>query len=82
MARWIPQTTKYSHTVPPNYTGLDCGNGSFTAAHLAARSYHSGGVNVGFADGSVRFIKSTINLVNWRAIGTRAGSEIISADSF
>lgn len=80
--RWIPQTTNYTHTVPPNYTGLDCGDSSITAAHMAARSYHSGGVNVGFADGSVRFIKSSVNLVNWRALGTRAGAEIVSADSF
>jgi len=80
--RWIPQTTNYTHTVPPNYTGVDCGDSAISAAHIAARSYHSGGVNVCFADGSVHFIKSSINLVTWRALGSRAGSEVLSSDAF
>jgi prepilin-type processing-associated H-X9-DG protein len=46
-----------------------------------ANSRHSGGVNVGMADGSVRFFKSAINLTTWQAVGTRAGGEIISSDS-
>jgi prepilin-type processing-associated H-X9-DG protein len=37
----------------------------------------SGGFNVGFADGSVRFIKDTINPTVLRALVTKAGSEII-----
>ncbi|WP_406700445.1 DUF1559 domain-containing protein [Singulisphaera sp. Ch08] len=80
--RFIPQTTNYTHTVPPNYTGVDCGDSAITAAHIAARSYHSGGVNVGFADGSVRFVKSSVNLLTWRALGSRAGAEIVSSDAF
>jgi prepilin-type processing-associated H-X9-DG protein len=42
---------------------------------LAARSAHPGGVHVGFADGSVRFVRDTIPKDAWRAIGTRAGGE-------
>jgi prepilin-type N-terminal cleavage/methylation domain-containing protein/prepilin-type processing-associated H-X9-DG protein len=80
--RFIVETTNYTHTVPPNYTGADCGDSSIVAAHMAARSYHPGGVNVGFADGSVRFVKSSINLTVWRALGSRAGGEVISADSY
>ena len=34
-----------------------------------------------FLDGSVRFIKNTINLGTYAALGTKAGGEIISADS-
>ena len=34
------------------------------------------------ADGSVKFIKSTINLQTYRALGTRAGGEVISADQY
>ena len=46
-----------------------------------ANSLHAGGVNVCLADGSVKFFKSTINLIAWRATGTRNGGEIISSDS-
>jgi prepilin-type N-terminal cleavage/methylation domain-containing protein/prepilin-type processing-associated H-X9-DG protein len=46
-------------------------------AYAAARSKHAGGVNVGFGDGSVRFIANTINLVAWRSMGTRSGNEAI-----
>jgi prepilin-type N-terminal cleavage/methylation domain-containing protein/prepilin-type processing-associated H-X9-DG protein len=45
-------------------------------------SYHPGGANVAMADGSVRFLKSTTaNQVVW-ALGSRNGSEVISADSY
>jgi len=55
--------------------------GGPTYASLTARSYHPGGVNALLGDGSVRFIKSTINGFTWRALGTVAGGEVISADS-
>ena len=42
-----------------------------------ARSRHTGGVGVVFADGSVHFINETINLTTWRALGSIAGSEVI-----
>ncbi|MEJ7638606.1 MAG: H-X9-DG-CTERM domain-containing protein [Singulisphaera sp.] len=44
-------------------------------------SFHPGGVNTGMADGSVKFIKETINLRTHNALGSRAGGEVISADS-
>ena len=81
--RPLPMLTNYSHTVTPNYKGTDCTNGSdFTAAHMAARSYHPGGINSVFCDGSVRFFKDSINVTVWRALGSRAGGEIVSSDSF
>ncbi|SIO45951.1 prepilin-type N-terminal cleavage/methylation domain-containing protein/prepilin-type processing-associated H-X9-DG domain-containing protein [Singulisphaera sp. GP187] len=79
--RNLPEVAYYSHTIPPNFNSYDCGNNSFTGAHLAARSYHSGGANTLFADGSVHFVKSTINLTTWRGVGTRAGGEVISSDA-
>jgi prepilin-type N-terminal cleavage/methylation domain-containing protein/prepilin-type processing-associated H-X9-DG protein len=48
----------------------------------SANSLHPGGVNVSFADGSVHFIKNTVNLVTWWGLGSRAGGEVISSDSY
>lgn len=45
-------------------------------------SRHPGGANFLFADGSVRFLKSTINPIPWRALATRGGGEAISSDAF
>src|SRR5262249_43786087 len=80
--RAIPPTAFYSHTITPNSTYFDCANSGFSCAHIAARSYHSGGVNVGFIDGSIRFIKNTINPGAWSAIGTIGNGEIVSADQY
>jgi prepilin-type processing-associated H-X9-DG protein/prepilin-type N-terminal cleavage/methylation domain-containing protein len=45
-------------------------------------SFHPGGANVAFADGSVRFLKSSTALnVIW-ALGSKAGGEVISSDSY
>jgi prepilin-type N-terminal cleavage/methylation domain-containing protein/prepilin-type processing-associated H-X9-DG protein len=49
---------------------------------ITARSYHPGGVNALLADGSVRFVKSTVDGMTWRALGTVAGAEIISSDAY
>ena len=51
-----------------------------TFAAATARSYHPGGVNALLGDGSVRFVKDTIDGFIWRALGTVAGGEVISAD--
>ncbi len=46
------------------------------------RSMHPGGANFAFVDGSVKFIKESIDLRIYRALGTRAGAEVISADQY
>src|SRR6185437_7076905 len=74
-------TSSYTHTAVPNSVRGDCMNPN-NDAHVAARSYHPGGVNVGFCDGSVRFVKSSIALNIWRALGTRGGGEVLSSDSY
>jgi prepilin-type N-terminal cleavage/methylation domain-containing protein/prepilin-type processing-associated H-X9-DG protein len=48
----------------------------------AARSFHTGGVNVLFCDGSVKYAKDSVNIVTWRALSTKDGTEIISSDAF
>jgi prepilin-type N-terminal cleavage/methylation domain-containing protein/prepilin-type processing-associated H-X9-DG protein len=73
--------SRYNHVIPPN--GSSCGYGNYTGGGAAtASSRHPGGVNVLFADGSTRFIKSSISLTPWWALGSRAGSEVIDANSY
>ncbi len=67
---------------PFDYVSWDENNGGSTYASLSASSYHPGGVNTLLGDGSVRFVKDTINPAAWRALGTIAGGEVISADSY
>jgi prepilin-type N-terminal cleavage/methylation domain-containing protein/prepilin-type processing-associated H-X9-DG protein len=50
----------------------------YSTMWAAARSYHGGGVNVSFGDGSVRFVSDNISLTTWQAWGTRGGGEVIT----
>ncbi|WP_165231075.1 DUF1559 domain-containing protein [Aquisphaera insulae] len=50
--------------------------------YIASRSTHPGGVNALLADGSVRFVKDSISQPAWRGLSSRAGGEVISADSY
>jgi prepilin-type N-terminal cleavage/methylation domain-containing protein/prepilin-type processing-associated H-X9-DG protein len=49
---------------------------------FGASSDHSGGVNVLFADGSVRFVKNGIERSVWWSVGTKSGGEVISGGSY
>jgi prepilin-type N-terminal cleavage/methylation domain-containing protein/prepilin-type processing-associated H-X9-DG protein len=70
--------TLYNHYYPPNPVGKwDCGNASHNKALSTARSFHSGGVNLLLADGSVRFVRDSIDLASWRGLSTRAGGEVL-----
>jgi prepilin-type N-terminal cleavage/methylation domain-containing protein/prepilin-type processing-associated H-X9-DG protein len=46
------------------------------------RSLHPGGANFAMADGSVKFIKNSINVNTYRGLATRAGSEVLSSDQY
>lgn len=71
--------TLYNHYYLPNHKkGWDCGNGSHNKGLTAARSNHSGGVNLLLCDGSVRFAADDVNPTVWRNISTRAGGEVES----
>jgi len=86
--RWISHEAgrggAYHHIQTPNQKSCGYNNGSTTTIDniTTASSNHSGGVNVLFWDGSVKFIKDSINYLNWFAIGTKAGGEVVSSDSF
>jgi prepilin-type processing-associated H-X9-DG protein len=48
---------------------------------VGASSNHPGGVNVGFVDGSVHFVKNSVAQMSWWGIDTKQGGEIVSASS-
>jgi len=53
-----------------------------TDAAIGLSSYHPGGVNALFCDGSVRFLKDSINPITLWALGSRSQGEITSADAY
>ena len=46
------------------------------------RSMHSGGVDVGMADGSVRLIKNSVNVAVFQALSSAGGNENVINDSY
>jgi prepilin-type N-terminal cleavage/methylation domain-containing protein/prepilin-type processing-associated H-X9-DG protein len=74
----------YSHSQTPNRrscswsdVGVPDGNRG-SIGMLSASSMHPGGVNVAFMDGSVKFVKQSINYIPWYGIATPNGGETIS----
>ena len=61
---------------------IDEDDGGPTYSAVTSRSYHPGGVNALFGDGSVKFVKDTIDWRIWRALSTVGGGEIVSADAY
>jgi prepilin-type N-terminal cleavage/methylation domain-containing protein/prepilin-type processing-associated H-X9-DG protein len=80
-APWVQgyhSTTGYYHVAGPNKRSC-----MFPPSRIAttANSDHPGGVNLLLGDGSVKFIKDTINIQAWRSLGSRNQGEVISGDS-
>jgi len=90
---FLVHNTTYSHTLPPNWNRrqtvaaqqrYNCGTtaGFFAnpgpQQHMAASSYHTGGVNIGRADGSVSLVSDNVDFNTWRALGSRSGGEVLS----
>ena len=81
-ASWMMPGAMYTHfyaSAPPNSLVPDCGQALLGVEGIfSARSYHPGGVNAAMADGSVRWFSSGTQMMLWRALGTRAGGEVVS----
>ena len=83
----------FSTIVPPNSTQYQWGqcrfgcegcNTGYSTDHANitnATSNHPGGCNVLMGDGSVRFMKSTLAMNVWWALGTKNNGEVLSSDS-
>jgi prepilin-type processing-associated H-X9-DG protein len=55
---------------------------SVNAGQFGFLSQHPGGANFVMGDGSVRFLKQTINMNVYQALSTRGLGEVISADAY
>jgi len=79
----------FSTRIPPNTMVPDqlnwCANNPVKEApciwtgtnmFVSVRSFHSGGVNMAMADGSVRFVSSSIDTIVFKAAGSRNGAEV------
>ncbi|MDR3622227.1 MAG: DUF1559 domain-containing protein [Paludisphaera borealis] len=83
--------TLFNTVVPPNskqYPWHSCRTSAcFDCAmegssYINASSNHPGGANFAMSDGSVRFIKDSVDMMTYQALGTRSGGEVISADAY
>ena len=81
--------SSFNTIVPPNsrqyqWAGcrMDQAGGTAWGTFHNATSNHPGGCNFLLADGSVRFIKSSIDMQTYWSLGTRSQNEVISADAY
>ena len=75
-APWMNGQHRYQHISPPN--GRSCGFFLVNRATMPPSSQHPNGINLLACDGSVRFVNNAIDLIAWRALGTRNGGELES----
>jgi prepilin-type N-terminal cleavage/methylation domain-containing protein/prepilin-type processing-associated H-X9-DG protein len=80
-------------TIPINYpSGQSCttaggwGSSNFASrcayANVGFKSKHPGGANFLFVDGSVHFLKTSISIFTYCALGSRAAGEVLSSDGY
>jgi prepilin-type N-terminal cleavage/methylation domain-containing protein/prepilin-type processing-associated H-X9-DG protein len=93
--RWVEPDSAYGVSGQPNnkfrpmneltayVTGGPLGTkGNNAGANDELFSFHPGGVNVLFGDGSVRFLKDTVAVTTLRALVTPKGGEVVSSDQY
>ena len=82
-----PMVSGYTHFGAPNTpscipSNAEDGSWGGTFASINPTSNHSSGVVICFSDGSTRFIRNSINLSTWWALGTRSGGEVINSADY
>ena len=76
------KTMHYTHTNTPNRKSCVSDDFGRASEMIAASSLHPGGVNMTFMDGSVRYIKSTVNIQAYYALATPNGGEVVSGNAY
>lgn len=77
--------TMYVHALTPNKMNCatassDAGDGGWgIGMNINASSYHTGGVNMGFADGKVKFISDSVDKTIYLALGLRNDGAAVSS---
>ena len=85
--KWTVQECETASTMVVSHTG-SAATGTIYVPNSKSSyaddywSLHPGGCNFLFCDGSVRFIKETVNPNVFSYLSTRAGGEVVSADQF
>lgn len=82
--------TIFNTIVPPNGGGqikwsacrVGCCRQAQHAHYVNAMSNHSGGVNVAMGDGSVRFVKDSVDVMTWWSLGSKSGDESLSSSQY
>lgn len=89
---WYLSMVSYNHVGSPN--SMNCQDAAGDASFIAMAgqigpsgstpptSNHPGGVHLGMADGSVRFVRDSVAPNVWWAIGTRYGREVVDASAY
>ncbi len=75
---WGTVWNRYFHFGPPNMHSCDTTPSTFSGLGggqgvVPPTSNHSGGVNVCFTDGSVKFVKDSVSLPTWWSSGNASG---------
>ena len=68
-APWLDGQHTYQHISPPNRRS--CGFFGIGRATMPPSSHHPQAVNLALCDGSVRVVSNGVDLLGWRAMGTR-----------
>jgi prepilin-type processing-associated H-X9-DG protein len=82
----FPSSAMGNLLMPPNAPQTNCiaqsAGGLPNPTVMGLASYHPGGANLLLCDGSVRFMKNSVNILTVWALGSKAQGEVIDASSY